>query len=1262
MSNRTIARRVERLEPRHLLSATVFEHDGIAYFLNQSDPGFARYDISAEQWLAPIDLAGANGLPTTAHADDDGFYVAYGNSVYRYGLDGSGQAPVMNTQYAVQRLHTDGDLLFINHSSGLYARVVSVAKSTNTVIDTADFYVHSIHGSSIDPGSNRIFGRSQGVSPSDISYVSYDDAGNFLTQVESPYHSDYPGGNQTWVFDDGTKVVDNSGTIYTTSLQYANSFGLSVTDIDFVGGQVPIVLSGSTLTAFSAGILPTGSATVAGSPSDLFVNDENAIVFRAVTGGWTETIVPLSTLSAPEPGEAIDPEGLPFTPDKIELAADGTVLLFSKQHSSVFRFDPITQTWGDTIPLIGSPLYMAYSAVNQKIYVAYDTGLIRQIDLASQTLEDTPFATLPSRPLGLATAGEFIFSADDSGAWESHYTFAPDGAQISAVDWNYGALQYTWSPANRKMYFFRDGTSPNDILWEEIGANGAIGTQLDSPLHSSAGFTYPIRVSPDGGVVILGSGVIHDAGSLARLPQALGNSVTDVAWLGSNTHTIRTIGGVAQLQTWAGTNWGQSDVAQLPGTAVSLTTVGDNRMLAITRGSNGVPQMMIVDGALNIVPRPIPVAIAGNDVRVDLGFSTTLNGSESFDPDNSPGGLSYSWRLVDGPGEGQFGDADAAITSFSAAVAGDYVMELTVSDGQYESTDTVIVTYRLNLPPVVDTTGSDTAGVAARGPVSLTSGQSTDPNGDSLTFQWELIAAPAGANWTLTASTGPNASLLTNTPGEYEVRVTASDGSLEASDVITVTFAANQAPTADASLSDLTGVAGRHAADLDARASTDPEGDSLIYRWEIISGPNLPAASITGATTARATFRSTVAGVYQVRLTVNDGLATDATVVDVTIAENQSPIADASRSVTEIIFGAGTVRLDGSASSDPDDTSLNYSWRVVASSNNSTPSISSSQSSVAFLNPMQPGLYAVELTVSDGASSDQDYVLITVVGNQVPQADASASDAVVVQGNYPRLDASNSFDPDGDELTYDWTVVASSAGTLPEIAEPSAAHTHLLVSDVGSYAVRLTVDDGTSTASDFVIVTVRERFHHAWTSDFDGNGWVDASDYIVWRKMQGTQVAAYTSADSTGDGWINSSDYAMWRSNFGSNPGADMAAAAGQAAGVGTASASPLQVSGPNSGQSPEAADSAITAIYADSELAHTADRQPNGFRPGLRTRMHHPAPTARHGELLLLTNERAIEKVLIDDRPHVVNLDAASERQRELEPIEGLEIAFGMI
>ncbi|WP_442483675.1 PKD domain-containing protein [Aeoliella sp. SH292] len=1139
--NRTVARRIELLESRCVLSATVFEHENVAYFLNQSDPGFARYDIEAEQWLTPIDLTGATGQPTAAAVDDDGFYVAYGTSVYRYGLDGTGQTSLMSAQNPVQRLHSDGNLLFINHSSGLYARVISVNKATNSVIDTMDSYIDSIYGSSIDTESNRIFGRTSGISPSDIAYVSYTDAGDFVANVDSPYHGDFPGGNQTWVFDDGTKVVDNSGTIYTTALEYAGSFQTSITDIDFVGGQVPIVLAGSVLTAYTSGHLPTGSITLSSPQSHLFVNDDSAIAFRAVAGGWAATIVPLKDISAPEPGEAVDPQGLPFTPNKIELAGDGMMLLFSKQHSSIFRYDTVRQTWADTIPLLAAPQFMAYSAVSNAIFVAYESGLIRKIDLSSETLSEVPFAVIPQRPLGLATAGEFVFAADASGAWESHYTFAPDGTMISSVDWNYGANQYTWSATNRKMYFFRDGTSPNDLLWEEIDENGVIGTKKDSPLHNSAGFAYPARVSPDGAIIILGSGVIHNAITLERLPQALSNTVTDITWVGTDAYTIRTISGNAQVQTWSGANWALGAVKQLTGTALSLTSLSDERLLAITLGSNGIPQFTVLNSDLEVIPSPVPVALAGEDVRVDLGNSVQLDGSDSFDPDNSGEGLTYAWRIVEGPGGGEFADSAAAATSFSADNAGTYLVELTVSDGQYQSTDTLTITYRLNLPPVIDTSGSSKNGVAQRSPITLTAAKTTDPNGDAITFSWEVIASPEDSQWSLVGASSAVASIEANTPGEYRVRVTASDGTLSATDVLTVTFAQNQTPTADASLSKLTGVAGRHTATLDARASTDPENDTLTYQWQILSGPDVRTASLGNKNTATTTFAAMVPGVYEIRLTTSDGLATDSTVVEIVMAPNQPPVADASRSVKSITFGAGNARLDATASADPDDTSLTYSWRVVASSNQSTPTISSKNSAITTLNPTMAGVYAVELTVSDGLSSDTDFILITVTGNQAPLADASASDAVVVEGQFPRLNASLSSDPDGDRLEYRWSVVASSTDNMPEVEHPESATTRLLTNDLGSYAVQLTVHDGITMATDFIIVTIREQFQHSWTGDFNGDGWVNLADYSNWRDMVGNAVAPFTYADGNGDGMVDGADYALWKANFGTNPGAEAA-------------------------------------------------------------------------------------------------------------------------
>src|SRR4030095_1866188 len=129
-----------------------------------------------------------------------------------------------------------------------------------------------------------------------------------------------------------------------------------------------------------------------------------------------------------------------------------------KTHQSVFTWDPVLQDFGATIPLIGVPSFMSYSAANNTIYLAYSSGLIRKIDLSAATPTEVPFANLPSSPSGLSTAGQYVFAADGSGAWGTHYTFAPNGTQISAVDWNYYSTEYVWSPANQKMYFFRDDT------------------------------------------------------------------------------------------------------------------------------------------------------------------------------------------------------------------------------------------------------------------------------------------------------------------------------------------------------------------------------------------------------------------------------------------------------------------------------------------------------------------------------------------------------------------------------------------------------------------------------------------------------------------------------------------------------------------------------------------------------------------------------------------------------------------------------------
>ena len=337
----------ENLETRHLLASSIVEFDEVGYFADSTSNQVQRYDISQERWLTPVNLSSAAVGPTVIHVDGDGIYAAFGNAVYRYDSTGGGRTHLINLQFAVSAIHSDGNILFVNFSTDLYARLISVDKTRNTVIDSIEAYINALGGSSIAPAKNRIFGRSLGISPSDITFVDYLDNGKFVRVGDSPYHGAYPDARQTWVYPNGIKVADDSGTTYSTeTLGYLNAIG-SLTDLDFLGQDIPIGLNRDVVTAYSTASLPTGSKTLSFIASKIFVSSTSVIAFspnaQSVNRFSTQT-VPLTDLKPGTPGDPVNPVGLAYAPDNIELASDGTLLIFSKAYQSIFRWSPATQT------------------------------------------------------------------------------------------------------------------------------------------------------------------------------------------------------------------------------------------------------------------------------------------------------------------------------------------------------------------------------------------------------------------------------------------------------------------------------------------------------------------------------------------------------------------------------------------------------------------------------------------------------------------------------------------------------------------------------------------------------------------------------------------------------------------------------------------------------------------------------------------------------------------------------------------------------
>jgi hypothetical protein len=90
------------------------------------------------------------------------------------------------------------------------------------------------------------------------------------------------------------------------------------------------------------------------------------------------------------------------------------------------------------------------------------------------------------------------------------------------------------------------------------------------------------------------------------------------------------------------------------------------------------------------------------------------------------------------------------------------------------------------------------------------------------------------------------------------------------------------------------------------------------------------------------------------------------------------PIINASAGVDQTIAGLGTISLDASASTVAPQSTLSYRWKFLKKPETSATLFSNSLGKTTTFLADKPGEYKVELTVSAGAVSDKDTVLILV--------------------------------------------------------------------------------------------------------------------------------------------------------------------------------------------------------------------------------------------------------------------------------------------
>jgi chitodextrinase len=121
------------------------------------------------------------------------------------------------------------------------------------------------------------------------------------------------------------------------------------------------------------------------------------------------------------------------------------------------------------------------------------------------------------------------------------------------------------------------------------------------------------------------------------------------------------------------------------------------------------------------------------------------------------------------------------------------------------------------------------------------------------------------------------------------------------------------------------------------------------------------------------------------------------------------------------------------------------------------------------------GTFTASLTATNAGGSDTSTQDITVTSaNHAPVADAGPDQLLQVVGSTVYLNGLQSFDIDGDPLTYQWTLLSRPSGSTAALNGADTATPTFIADKNGDYTVKLIVNDGYVDSTP-ATVTVRSK-------------------------------------------------------------------------------------------------------------------------------------------------------------------------------------------
>ncbi|MFD1587793.1 PKD domain-containing protein [Halorientalis brevis] len=182
--------------------------------------------------------------------------------------------------------------------------------------------------------------------------------------------------------------------------------------------------------------------------------------------------------------------------------------------------------------------------------------------------------------------------------------------------------------------------------------------------------------------------------------------------------------------------------------------------------------------------------------------------------------------------------------------------------------------------------------------------------------------------------------------------------------------------------------------------------------------------------------------------------------MDEDIGGNQAPTPAPEASPNPIVVNE-TVTFDASASYDADGSISSYEWTFDDGTTSTNVTTSQTYST--------PANYTVDLTVTDDDGATATETVTVTVESKDPEARPTANRTSALVGDAIAFDGTNSSDPDGSIVSYEWNF--SDGGK--NLTGPTVTHSF---DAAGTYEVNLTVtDDDNITDREEVFITVDEN-------------------------------------------------------------------------------------------------------------------------------------------------------------------------------------------